>query len=312
MVGGSVFLPSSVLVWVTVTFVLQVLALTTTWWATYTARVDLGKGEEKGHYGLWTLCSTKAPHWVEDCDLLDTFFQMPRYSRLSGIVGILHLVLLLILLPLGSMRTVQIIRNVPDWGIKPNILCIIKVSVAFVCVILAMLVAILISLGEDKSKEYTVKKSWSFWVQVSVIAADVITTFVCVTESIRYWQEHMRDNSDPTGARAETYGNPSFDSGSPESVRRYPENGRVSYTSSSGEPHYRNEPRIHGSGNGISLYYDNTANVVYEKPPKRHKKQSATAVHRKTHDDNTASSGTLTYENPSFYEHSPRRYRRSR
>ncbi|KFM63070.1 hypothetical protein X975_17162, partial [Stegodyphus mimosarum] len=283
---------------VLLTFLLQLVALTTKWWATFSARVDLGKPKEDGHYGLWTICSTKGPHWTEDCDPLDTFFQVPSYMQVSGILGIIHLLMLLTLLPLISLRAIQIVRNEPSLGVKPRTLCIVKVSVAFLSVIIAILVAIFATVGENLQSEYSVTKGWSFWIQISVIGADILVTMVCVIENFRFWQQHIQQHIDPEGKRAETYGNPTFDADSPEPTRRrHSSNGVISYTESSGYPYNPN------------IAANDSPHKSHGSAKKSGNKVEKTAFHSKKKENN---SRTLTYENESYQEHSPsaRRYHR--
>lgn len=286
-----------------VTFLLQLVALTTIWWAKYTARTELGKPKENGHYGLWTLCSVKGPHWDEDCDPMDTFFQIPVYSHVAGILGIIHLLMLLTLLPLGSLRAIQIARNVPNLGLQPKTLCIAKVSVAFISVIFAILVAIFASVGENRQAEYSLQKEWSFWIQIAVIGADIVITLVCVIENFRFWQEHIKQQIDPDGERAETYGNPIFDSGSPEPTR-HSVNCTIAYTESSGDPYYVN-----------TLDKDKNSKTKSQKPSSKNQtrqqspQRDSAKLHKKT---KKSPSETLTYENEAYRERSPstRRARR--
>ncbi|XP_055926835.1 uncharacterized protein LOC129958393 [Argiope bruennichi] len=272
-------------------FLLQLLTLTTTWWAAFSARTDLGKPKEDGHYGLWTLCNTKGPHWTEDCDPLDTFFQLPSFLQVAGIIGIIHLLMLLSLVPLESLWAIERIKNAPGLCLKPKTLCITKISVAFISVIFAILVAIFASVGENRQAEYTVRKEWSFWIQLSVIAVDIIITLVCAIENLRFWQQHIRQNVDPEGTWAETYANPTFDSEPVEfshQRQRHSSNGAVAYTESSGHPYGFNSNPTSNSGS--------------KKSGKKGKSNREEMV-----------STTLVYENECYQEHSPsaRRMRRS-
>lgn len=214
------------------TLLLQLSALTTTWWAVFSARTDLGKPKEEGHYGLWTLCTTKAPHWTEDCDPLYTFFQAPPYLLVSAILGTGHLLILLSLLVLESLWTVLMVRNEPGLCLKPRTLSITKVSFAFISVFVAILIAIFASVGETRQEEYFVQKGWSFWMQIAVIVASLLITLACVIENWRFWQLGLRQDIDPEGTQAETYGNPTFDPDSPEVSRHV-----VTYTETSGYPY---------------------------------------------------------------------------
>ncbi|GIY24821.1 uncharacterized protein CEXT_610351 [Caerostris extrusa] len=150
-------------------FLLQLLALTTTWWAVFASRTDLGKPKEDGHYGLWAVCSTKAPHWTEDCDPLDTFFQVPPLLQISIATGILHLLLLLALVPLEFLCALRKIKTAPEACLTQKKMCIAKLSVASISVICAILSAIFASISENRQSEYFVRKGWSFWLQISKV-----------------------------------------------------------------------------------------------------------------------------------------------
>lgn len=89
-----------------------------------------GKPEEKGHYGLWTLCSAKGPHWREDCDPLDTFFESPPYVTVSGFLCVFNLLLLVIFVPLGFLKILQVCKNKTNFCIKSKKLRIVTVTLA--------------------------------------------------------------------------------------------------------------------------------------------------------------------------------------
>ncbi|XP_015920112.1 uncharacterized protein [Parasteatoda tepidariorum] len=249
------------LIVVVITFLLQLIALTTSWWSTYSAKTELGKPREEGHYGLWVLCSTKAPRHKEDCDPLDTFFQVPIYCQIAGILAVIHLLLVLALLPLELVWAAHFFRNLQN--LKPKVLCIAKVAAAVLASILSVLVALLISISENSQQEYRVQKGWSFWIQIFVICMDVMIVLLYLIENRRFWKQLIQQQVDPEGKGAETYGNPTFDADSPDLRRNYITNGAVSFTLTSGQPYNAHEdekvptPELEKKGDFNSLAYEN-------------------------------------------------------
>ncbi|GFS48350.1 uncharacterized protein TNIN_201022 [Trichonephila inaurata madagascariensis] len=198
-----------------------------------------GKPKEEGHYGLWTLCTTKGPHWTEDCDPLDTFFQAPSYLIISGILGIGHLLILLSLLLLESFWIILIRYNERGLWIKSRTLSITKVSLAFISVFIAVLIVVFVSVGETRQEKYFVEKGWSFWIQILVIVSSLGIALVNGME--------RRQDLDPEGTRAETYGNPTFNPDSPEVSRH-----GVAYTEASGYPYELKNGQV-------TLMYENSS-----------------------------------------------------
>lgn len=120
------------------------------------------------------------------------------------------------------------------------------------------------------------------YLQVCVIIIDLVVSSIAVYGCVRLHRLHMQQQIDPTGKRAETYGNPSFDADSPEMPRsRDPTNGAIAFTESSGHP------------------YD--PNVIVNK--KTSEKENY--PNKKKKSVQTESIEELTYENECYQESSP-------
>ncbi|XP_067123481.1 uncharacterized protein [Centruroides vittatus] len=135
------------------------------------------------------------------------------------------------------IRIIQIIKKTSKFVIRPNRLCIIKVTLSFIIVIFAILTTVLASIGENRFVDYVVDKGWAFWVQIFILVVDIFLGLVCALENIQYWQQQTFEAAtrDPEGEFSETYGNPTFES--PRSVRKYGSELSIAYTDASGHPY---------------------------------------------------------------------------
>ena len=93
-----------------------------------------GVREEKGHFGLWRLCSTKSGDPTETCvHPEDSSYQLPTHANAAGAVSILHLILIASFVVLAVIRVLQVSKNAPDLYLGTKRLCIVKVAVALIC-----------------------------------------------------------------------------------------------------------------------------------------------------------------------------------
>ncbi|KFM58744.1 hypothetical protein X975_18746, partial [Stegodyphus mimosarum] len=195
-------------------FVLQFIALPSDEWGHFSTRKIRGIPEEKGHYGLWRLCSTKGNSPVETCVYPeDTTYQLPTYANAAGAISIIHLILIASFVVLAVIRVLQISKNAPDLYLGTKRLCIVKVAVALICVILSITVSILASVGEGRFRQFNVFKGWAFWIQILIISVDIVLLLVCAFENIQYWQVRMVEPPppDPTDLYPETFITPDYE-----------------------------------------------------------------------------------------------------
>ncbi|XP_067123474.1 uncharacterized protein [Centruroides vittatus] len=237
MWGSLAIFPVCAILLCLLSLLLQIIILPSSHWGEYSARKDRGNQEEVGHYGLWNLCFRKGQRIIIDCDQLDTFFRRPPHIEAAGYIAIIHILLLLTFLPFAVIRIIQIIKKTSKFVIRPNRLCIIKVTLSFIIVIFAILTTVLASIGENRFVDYVVDKGWAFWVQIFILVVDIFLGLVCALENIQYWQQQTFEAAtrDPEGEFSETYGNPTFES--PRSVRKYGSELSIAYTDASGHPY---------------------------------------------------------------------------
>lgn len=304
MLGSLAIFPICAVLLCLLSLLLQLIILPSSHWGEYSARKDRGNQEEFGHYGLWNICFRKGPHIVLDCDRLDTFFQRPPNIEAAGYIAIIHILLLLVFLPFAVIRIIQITKKTSKFIIRPNRLCIIKVTLAFILVVFAILTAVLCSIGENRYVDYVVEKGWAFWIQIFILVVDIFLGLVCALENIQYWQQQTFEAAtrDPEGEFSETYGNPTFES--PRSVRKYGSELSIAYTDASGQPYPQREisPKHHQRGPGRSGRPNGAISIDRQITDVRTKEGGATVI----------TIENMTYENPSFKEispHSRRKYR---
>ncbi|XP_064489820.1 uncharacterized protein LOC135401374 isoform X2 [Ornithodoros turicata] len=196
--------------------ILQLVSLPASYWGTFAAKYDYGSVFERGHFGLWTVCSERIPFFYEDCNSLDTYLKLTGHSSAAGIIGVVHLLCLLVFLPLAVVRVVQVMRNLEDGCIIARVMCLTKITVAAVTLTLAVVVVILSSIGTDQPGFYEVQKGWAFWVQVVVLVVDIFLVLICSLENIQHWrlqtlQEAATSSNYQDDDFSETYSNPNFD-----------------------------------------------------------------------------------------------------
>lgn len=195
-------------------FILQFIVLPSDEWGHFSSRKIRGVREEKGHFGLWRLCSTKSGESVEVCvHPEDSSYQLPTHANAAGAVSILHLILIASFVVLAVIRVLQISKNAPDLYLGTKRLCIVKVAVALICVVLSISVSILASVGEGRFRQFNVFKGWAFWIQIVIISVDIVLLLVCAFENIQYWQIRMVEPAppDPTDVYPETFITPDYE-----------------------------------------------------------------------------------------------------
>lgn len=272
--------------------ILQLVSLPASYWGTFAAKYDYGAAFERGHFGLWTVCSERVPYFYEDCKSMDTYLKLTQHSAAAGIIAVIHLLCLLSFLPLAVIRVVQLVRNIQDGCIVARVICLAKISVAVTAMTLAVVVVILSTFGTDQPKFYDVDRGWAFWLQVMVLVVDIFLVLVCSLENIQFWRLQAMQEAAASGSYreddfSETYSNPNVDRppygshlGENEqngnAVRRTPSPLPSSKRSPTGEPDYRKPPSNGENGTILST-------------------GSRTVI---------AVNG-LTYPNPAFAEQSP-------
>ncbi|XP_054716095.1 uncharacterized protein LOC129225650 [Uloborus diversus] len=207
-------LPICAVIVSSLSFVFQFIALPSDEWGHFATRKIRGIPDEKGHFGLWRLCSTKGGSYVEDCvHPEDTTYQLPIYANAAGAVSIFHLLIMASFIGLAIIRIIQISREAPDLYIGTKRLCIVKVAVALICVILSITVSILASVGEGNIRQFNVFKGWAFWIQILIISVNIVLLLVCAFENIQYWQVRMIEPPppDPTDQFPETFITPDYE-----------------------------------------------------------------------------------------------------
>lgn len=195
------------------TCVLELIALPSDYWGYFATRRIRGIPEESGHFGLWRLCSVKGDSQEEICLHPDSTTQLPTHAAIAAAVSIIHLLMVGSFCILSAIRLLQLARNKPDLYLGTKRLCIVKVSLALICVILSISVSILASVGEGRYRQYTVLKGWAFWIQIIIISFDIVLLLVCAFENIQYWQQRMTEPPprDPTDEFPETFVTPDYD-----------------------------------------------------------------------------------------------------
>ncbi|GFU98530.1 uncharacterized protein TNCV_3653611 [Trichonephila clavipes] len=199
-------------------FILQFVVLPSDEWGHFENRRIRGIREERGHFGLWRVCSTKQS--VETCVPHENT-QLPTHGVAAGVLSIFHLLLITCFLGLSTVRLLQIVRRAPDLYLGTKRLCIAKVGVAVTCVILSISVSILASAGEGTFKHLNVFKGWAFWIQIVIISVDIVLLLVCAFENIQYWQVRMVEAPppDPTDLFPETFIVPDYEAETPTPER---------------------------------------------------------------------------------------------
>lgn len=195
-------------------FVLQFIALPSDEWGHFSTRKIRGIPEERGHFGLWRLCSLKNRETTEVCvHPEDTTYQLPTHANAAGALSIIHLILIGSFVVLAIIRVLQITKHSPDLYLGTKRLCVVKVCIALICVVLSISVSILASVGEGRFRQYNVFKGWAFWVQILIISVDIVLLLVCAFENIQYWQIRMIEPPppDPTDDYPETFITPDYE-----------------------------------------------------------------------------------------------------
>ncbi|XP_075531184.1 uncharacterized protein LOC142564177 [Dermacentor variabilis] len=213
---GAVALPGCQAILCFINIVLQLVSLPPSYWGTYIAKTDQGAILERGHFGLWYVCSQRVPFFFEDCEAPITYLRLTGLSTAAGALAIIHLLILFGALPLIVIRLVQSIRNIEDGCLDVRFLCLAKTTVTVVALILAVIVVILGSMGTDQPAYYEVQQGWAFWVQVVILIIDIFLVLVGALENIQLWKLQNMQEAANTGTSSyqddfsETYSNPGF------------------------------------------------------------------------------------------------------
>ncbi|CAL1285515.1 unnamed protein product [Larinioides sclopetarius] len=199
-------------------FILQFIVLPSDEWGHFSSRRIRGIKEERGHFGLWRVCSTKKN--IEICVPPEST-ELPTHGAAAGVLSIFHLLLLACFLGLSVVRILQIVKRAPDLYLGTKRLLTTKVGVALTCVVLSISVSILASVGEGTFKHLNVFKGWAFWIQIVIISVDIVLLLVCAFENIQYWQVRMVEPPppDPTDLFPETFIVPDYEAETPRPER---------------------------------------------------------------------------------------------
>ncbi|GIY89134.1 uncharacterized protein CEXT_704971 [Caerostris extrusa] len=201
-------------------FILQFVVLPSDEWGHFSSRRIRGVKEERGHFGLWRVCSTKN-RGAEECVAPRRAPSFPPTRAAAGVFSIFHLLLIACFLGLSAVRILQIVQRAPDLYLGTKRLCIAKVGVALTCVVISISVSILASVGEGTFKHLNVFKGWAFWIQIVIISVDIVLLLVCAFENIQYWQVRMVEPPppDPTDLFPETFIVPDYEADTPSPER---------------------------------------------------------------------------------------------
>ncbi|KAG8190659.1 hypothetical protein JTE90_001268 [Oedothorax gibbosus] len=206
-----VVLPMCAVVVGTLCFVLQFVVLPSDEWGHFMSRRIRGVPVERGHYGLWRLCSSKASGG--ECVHPDSFPGLPTQAKGAGATALLHLLATAAFAALALVRVAQVVRKKPDMVIGTRRLLFVKVAVALAMVVMSISVCILASVGEGTFKQYEVYKGWAFWIQIVIVSVDIVLLLVCAFENIQWWQMRMTEPPppDPADLFPETFITPDYD-----------------------------------------------------------------------------------------------------
>ncbi|XP_077494255.1 uncharacterized protein LOC144104896 [Amblyomma americanum] len=214
---GAAVLPGCQAILCFFNIVLQLVSLPPSYWGTFTAKTDQGAVLERGHFGLWYVCSEHVPFFFEDCESPLTYLRLTGMSTAAGALAIIHLLFLLGAFPLILMRTVQAIRSIQDGCLDVHFLCLAKTTVTVIGLVLAVIVVILGSMGTDHPSNYEVLQGWAFWIQVVILIIDIFLVLVGALENIQLWKlQNMQEAANTGGGGSyqddfsETYSNPGF------------------------------------------------------------------------------------------------------
>ncbi|XP_042911129.1 uncharacterized protein [Parasteatoda tepidariorum] len=172
----------------------------------------MGIREESGHFGLWRLCSTT--RGTESCvHPDDSPLQLPTHAAWAGALSLIHLFLIASFVVLAIIRVIQVFKDTPDLYLGTKRLCVVKVGVALTCVVIAISVSILASVGDGTFRQFNVYKGWAFWIQIVIVSVDIVMLLVCAFENIQYWQIRMVEppQPDPTDVYPETFISPDYE-----------------------------------------------------------------------------------------------------
>lgn len=213
---GAAVLPGCQAILCFLSIVLQLVSLPPSYWGTFTAKTNRGTVLERGHFGLWYVCSEHVPFFFEDCKSPITYLRLTGLSTAAGALAIVHLLFLLGAFPLILVRMVQSIRNIEDGCLEVRFLCLAKTTVTVVALVLAVIVVILGSMGTDHPDNYEVLQGWAFWIQVVILIIDIFLVLVGALENIQLWKlQNMQQAANASGSSyqddfSETYSNPGF------------------------------------------------------------------------------------------------------
>ncbi|KAH6924372.1 hypothetical protein HPB50_016325 [Hyalomma asiaticum] len=129
---GAAVLPGCQAILCFINIVLQLVSLPPSYWGTFVAQTNQGAILERGHFGLWYVCSERVPFFFEDCEAPITYLRLTGLSTAAGALAIIHLLVLFGALPLIIIRVVQSVRNIEDGCLDVRFLCLAKTTVTVI------------------------------------------------------------------------------------------------------------------------------------------------------------------------------------
>lgn len=209
---GAALLPGCQAILCLTSIVLQLVSLPPSYWGTFQAQTEQGTVLERGHFGLWQVCSRRVPFFFEDCESPITYLMLTPLSTAAGALAIIHLLVLVAALPLVLVRIVQSLRGGQD-GHRG--LGLATITVVVVALVLAVIVVILGSMGTDQPSQYQVQRGWAFWIQVAVLVVDMCLVLAVALGNVQQlWMGRNTAQEEAASSYqddfSETYSNPGF------------------------------------------------------------------------------------------------------
>lgn len=209
---GAALLPGCQVILCVASIVLQLVSLPPSYWGTFQAQTEQGTVLERGHFGLWHVCTRRVPFFFEDCEAPITYLMLTPLSTAAGSLAIIHLLVLVAALPLLLVRLVRDLRGSQG---ELRQLSLAKITVVVVALVLAVIVVILGCMGTDQPAYYQVQRGWAFWVQVAVLVVDMCLVLAVALGNVQQlWQTRNTTQEEAASSYqddfSETYSNPGF------------------------------------------------------------------------------------------------------
>lgn len=210
---GAALLPGCQAILCLTSIVLQLVSLPPSYWGTFEAQTEQGTVLERGHFGLWQVCSRRVPFFFEDCESPITYLMLTSLSTAAAALAIIHLLVLVAALPLIVVRLVQsLLRGGQDGHRR---LGLATTTVVVVALVLAVIVVILGSMGTDQPSNYQVQRAWAFWIQVAILVVDMCLVLAVALGNVQQlWMGRNTAQEEAASSYhddfSETYSNPGF------------------------------------------------------------------------------------------------------